>query len=191
MHVPLIRFYSVNVFCFYKNSNSFPVLWRSIAQPEQFIENEFSVGGSGTRLPGALTNILNIRETTSSRRTSYVLLELLRPTRHFQVIDPRDKIFALLGMMGELPHDLKSIIEHRLSVDDLYRRAGLYIIQKPCPSEVLAHAGLQRQGQRKDMPSWVPDWQADDRDRNKRPLGLLRPGPFGASGNCGQRCSSL
>lgn len=142
----------------------------------------------GPRPEGALENALNfmkiqqIREISRSPDRSSALISVLRATRHFRVTDPRDKIFGVLGVIGDLPDEVKSMVDYKLSTGEVYHRAALYMFGNPSPPHILAHAGLQRQSGLLDMPSWVPDWYSDDRDRNELPLLLFRPEMFVAGG---------
>lgn len=115
------------------------------------------------------------------------LLQMLRATRNLKVTDPRDKILGVLGIIGNIPAQLKTLSNYKLTTAQIYHRTALYLLETEFPPDVLAHAGLQRRVGQKDMPSWVPDWYADTSELNERPLILFRPTPFLAGGrphNC-------
>ncbi|KAL8957582.1 MAG: hypothetical protein Q9183_006019 [Haloplaca sp. 2 TL-2023] len=97
------------------------------------------------------------------------LFHLLKATRQFQVTDPRDKVVALLGLLGDLHPELKALCDRRLSTAQVYHRTAVYLLRTPALPYVLAHAGLQQVG-RFEMPSWVPDWYADNGHVNKNAL---------------------
>ena len=126
--------------------------------------------------------IQEIREVSQSPNHSSALITILAATRSFKVTDPRDKIYAILSLIGDVPDWLKSTIDYKLSPGEVFYRAALYMCEHPGPRDVLPHAGLQRQSGKWDMPSWVPDWSSDNWDREERPLLELTPGPFGAGG---------
>lgn len=131
-----------------------------------------------------LGRILRIKDIAhSSNKTS--LMQVLDVTHRFEVSNPRDKIIGVLGMVGELPETLRSLIDYGLSTSQVYHLAAIYLIKLGIPGKVLDHAGLQRQSQASDMPSWVPDWNADISESNNRPLTLFRPMPFNAGGKEG------
>ena len=113
------------------------------------------------------------------------LMQVLDVTHHFEVSDPRDKIIGVLGIVGELPETLRSLIDYGLSPSQVYHLAAIYLIKLGIPGKVLDHAGLQRQSRASDMPSWVPGWNADISESNNRPLTLFRPMPFNAGGTEG------
>ncbi|KAL8687476.1 MAG: hypothetical protein Q9218_006361 [Villophora microphyllina] len=110
------------------------------------------------------------------------LIRVLDVTHHFEVSDPRDKIFGVLGMVSELPETLRSLIDYGLGTSQVYHLVAIYLIKLGTPGRVLDHAGLQRQSQAPDIPSWVPNWDSDTIQSNNQPLTLYRPMPFNAGG---------
>ncbi|KAL8786564.1 MAG: hypothetical protein Q9213_002701 [Squamulea squamosa] len=162
--------------------------WDSVERSLAFLEEHNSLITFGSRHGPVLQNFLNIiniqniRKISESPDPSSALIAVLRATRHFEVTDPRDKIMGVLGLIGDIPHELRSLVDYTLSKAEIYHRAALYMLSNPSPAHVLAHAGLQRQGGGTSMPSWVPDWYPDDLHRNERPLMFFRPETFDAGG---------
>ena len=162
--------------------------WECIENSFEFLRKRDLLFRIGPRPKGALENTLNfmkiqqIRKISRSPDPSSALISVLRATRHFKVTDPRDKIFGVLGVIGDLPNELKSMVDLKLSTGEVYHRAALYMLKNASPPNVLAHAGLQRQSGLYEMPSWVPDWYSDDTNRNELPLLLFRPQMFVAGG---------
>ncbi|KAL2277885.1 hypothetical protein FJTKL_15165 [Diaporthe vaccinii] len=77
---------------------------------------------------------------------------------HFRTSDPRDKIFALLGLAlptDRVDHDLRP--NYRIAVEDLYIQVARRILLRDTEILILAAAGV---GHRRSLhlPSWVPDW---------------------------------
>ena len=115
------------------------------------------------------------------------LMKILRATRNFKVTDPRDKVVAVLGLLRDLPTRLKSLSDRSLNTAQVYHRTALYFLDTQYLPDVFAHAGLQRQIKLPELPSWVPDWYAENTELNERPLNIFRPTPFLAGGrpqNC-------
>ena len=106
------------------------------------------------------------------------LMKVLRATRNFNVTYPEDKVVGVLGMIGDLPTKLRALGDRRLKVAEIYHRTALYLLETPSLPDVFAHAGLQRRVGRSEMPSWVPDWYAENGELNERPLTIFRPTPF-------------
>ena len=102
--------------------------------------------------------------------------------RNFDFTDPRDKVVGVLGMIGDLPTELRALSDRSLNIAQIYHRTALYLLETPFLPDVFAHANLQRRVGLSEMPSWVPDWYADDSELNERPLTIFRPTPFLAGG---------
>jgi hypothetical protein len=106
------------------------------------------------------------------------LLDLLFMSRHLGATDPRDKIYALLGL-GK--HDISpdySMSPHSVYTDfalqmiglvtsEAARRATLGLEMTPHDLEVrramvmISCAGRHNQRLSRELPSWVPDWSVD------------------------------
>ncbi|KAK8112591.1 HET-domain-containing protein [Apiospora sp. TS-2023a] len=73
--------------------------------------------------------------------------------------DPRDKVFALLGL---LPHTLGRVIvpDYSRSVEEVYADVARYIASLFSWSKVFQLA-VSRHRPATDWPSWVPDWRKD------------------------------
>ncbi|KAL4943921.1 hypothetical protein BDV06DRAFT_125023 [Aspergillus oleicola] len=80
------------------------------------------------------------------------LLNVLVDASPYQCSDPRDKVFAVLGLMGE-----KFISpDYRISAKSVYIGIATYLIQHWHTLDVLAISGQSKSAL--DLPSWVPDW---------------------------------
>jgi hypothetical protein len=115
------------------------------------------------------------------------LIYLMRSLRHFQATDPRDKVFALLGIAA----DTKALGLHpdyRKSCEEVYTDFARTLIQNGY-IELLSLCEFPKQIP--GLPSWVPDWsresyrsplQQRSLDRSTQPhKTILEPG-FSASG---------
>jgi hypothetical protein len=85
------------------------------------------------------------------------LLELVVNNRFAQCSDPRDRIFALLGVscgtaVSDLPPDYTE------TVAETYLRAARYFIATGDGAALLTQATSLRRKHK--LPSWVPDWEA-------------------------------
>ncbi|KAL2817355.1 heterokaryon incompatibility protein-domain-containing protein [Aspergillus granulosus] len=79
------------------------------------------------------------------------LLKVLVDASLYDCSDPRDKVFALLGLMGE-----KYIRpEYKIPVEKVYVGITAYLLKNWQVFDVIALAGQNRTF---DLPSWVPDW---------------------------------
>ncbi|KAL8950149.1 MAG: hypothetical protein Q9222_003803 [Ikaeria aurantiellina] len=156
-------------------------------QPEsRLFCNSQRVGSFGLTegLASGLLNFIRLQEIREISRSpnKSSLLQVLRATRNFKVTDPRDKVLAVLGILKEIPAQLKDVSDYRLNTADIYHRTALYLCENSFLPDIWAHTGLQRRVGHINMPSWVPDWYADTNKLNERPLNLFRPTPFLAGG---------
>jgi hypothetical protein len=131
----------------------------------------------------------NIRKLTGLEkiRQSYYagkrqpLRDLIRECRYRKATDPRDKIFSLLGMMG----DSKSAFltpDYTKSVSEVYANAAFHFIQQSGSLDPLC--GWQTLGRQEQLPSWTPDYYLNQ-DLADAPLVSIdgRDSIFSASGH--------
>lgn len=148
-----------------------------------------TMGNGRDGLMIGLLNFLRLQEIRHIARSpdDSSLMKVLRATRNFEVTDPRDKVVGVLGIIGDLPAPLRALSDRSLNTANIYHRTALYLLETKSLPDVFAHAGLQRRVGLPEMPSWVPDWYADNNELNERPLNIFRPTPFLAGGrphNC-------
>lgn len=84
--------------------------------------------------------------------------ELLRDVRSCKASDPRDKVFAILGIVSDakaaFPDDS---LDYDRSVSSIYTQAARFLFDHENNLRVLCEA-LDTREVNKDLPSWVPDW---------------------------------
>ncbi|PGH04264.1 hypothetical protein GX51_03609 [Blastomyces parvus] len=99
------------------------------------------------------------------------LRTLLRHFRASKALDPRDKVFALLGLMRGIhasstdrqPQRIKA--DYTKPVEHVYRETAAYIFMEEQNLKLLTNEYPPNARVRQGMPSWVPDWSA-----NTKPL---------------------
>ena len=69
--------------------------------------------------------------------------------------EPRDKIFALLGILNELGFDC-ILPEYGKAVEDVYREATIMAIKND--NDIFVLSQVPSNQRRPGLPSWVPDW---------------------------------
>ncbi|KAH6694338.1 heterokaryon incompatibility protein-domain-containing protein [Leptodontidium sp. MPI-SDFR-AT-0119] len=115
------------------------------------------------------------------------LIHLMRSFRHFQATDPRDKVFALLGISKDT-EALRLHPDYRKSCQEVYSNLARTLIRNGYV-EVLSLCEFPKQID--GLPSWVHDWSAKSYrsplqqrslDRRARPITSILEPKFSASG---------
>ncbi|KAF2441203.1 HET-domain-containing protein [Karstenula rhodostoma CBS 690.94] len=102
----------------------------------------------------------------SSKSEVWELSSLLQSTRPFQATDPRDKVFALLGLAGEsrAPDKWPKALlpDYSRMTQDVYMAVTLYCIDKTTSLTILSQAGHVSGTEEATVDgghrSWVPQW---------------------------------
>ena len=115
----------------------------------------------------AMQAIENLRQIVATKQRPPDLLELLWACRHYRSTNPRDRIFALLGVSSLLyghdsRHQLGFDIDYNMSVDLVYKTFTMSMIAKYDDLRVLATRRPNRVYDNKFLGSWCPDWSALD-----------------------------
>jgi hypothetical protein len=90
------------------------------------------------------------------------LFEILQGTRISKRFDPRDRVFALLGLV-EFKDVWNIRIDYTQSVSELYTTMARGLIQERQSLQIITDAGIGilDQDYSTDVPSWVADWRID------------------------------
>ncbi|KAG4442145.1 hypothetical protein IFR05_002358 [Cadophora sp. M221] len=139
---------------------------------------------------GSYTGIVNmglIRR--DSRKNEHApLLESVVSTRYFKCTDPRDAVYALLGLGGDVKLYGDSLTpDYSLSVEEVFKKFVIgCLTQKGCLYPLSVNHTPPQSGAL-DLPSWVPDFT---RLETTNPLIRMRIGdglPYHASGDSSPR----
>ena len=97
------------------------------------------------------------------------LLDLLMFGRAFDSTDPRDKVYAVLGLAGDpieglteseaLPGQERMVVDYSSSVSEVYQRVAKYMINRDRNFDILCILSTHRGPESGDLPSWTPDWR--------------------------------
>ena len=90
------------------------------------------------------------------RSMSVTLQDILQFAWSWEATDPRDKIYALLGLASDRAAS-KIVPDYTSSVAELYKRVAIYHLQK-YGLEFLELAGDTSLRRVDGLPSWCPDW---------------------------------
>jgi hypothetical protein len=116
----------------------------------------------------ANTNIATVKyleELRYAKTLQHPLYPMLVRTRTSDATDPRDKLYAILGLVDERD-DPRLRPDYTLTVEEVYTKLAMTIITRSQSLDCLGSAGLVRDH---DVPSWVADWTVQH-DRTPQPF---------------------
>ena len=89
----------------------------------------------------------------------YLMIQTLQETK-LECLDPRDRIYALLGLLKEEDR-AKFPVDYAKPYTELFIQATLSLLPTGYGSDALLYAGLayRNEGVEEDLPSWVVDWR--------------------------------
>ncbi|KAL8288449.1 hypothetical protein RB597_000519 [Gaeumannomyces tritici] len=87
----------------------------------------------------------------------YPMLSLLQEFGSRDATDERDKVYALMGLAGT-DNPVAISADYAMSVKDVYKQTAVSLLDSTHALAFLA--GNQTRKNRRDLPSWVPDWGA-------------------------------
>lgn len=88
------------------------------------------------------------------------LTDLLEQFRFWKATDPRDKIYALIGLSTGAGRDFP--IDYTKSVITVYTDLVIHLINLDKNLDVLSHSSVSRTLE--DLPLWAPDWSSGKDD---------------------------
>ncbi|RYP88467.1 hypothetical protein DL770_004631 [Monosporascus sp. CRB-9-2] len=154
-------------------------LWPII--PHQYAKYSYHLGMPPADTLIARKNLLTMhlmRSKYQSRTSGHTLLDLVLLTRGFECSDPRDKIFALVGIAKDVePTDWEVAPDYSRSVEDVYKQFALWSITKRRDLQVLSLTPDPLVPPKLSLPSWVPDLT---RANNAEPLPVMSNLPSSA-----------
>ncbi|KAI1387558.1 HET-domain-containing protein [Hypoxylon trugodes] len=93
------------------------------------------------------------RGTASAMTQPEELLQLLNATSSCSASDPRDNVFAVLGLLRDGLFD-GLVPDYLLSTKQVYTGVASYLITRHKKTEILSYP----KGRHGSLPTWVPDW---------------------------------
>ncbi|PSS25238.1 hypothetical protein M430DRAFT_133506 [Amorphotheca resinae ATCC 22711] len=129
-----------------------------------------------------MQNLDTIRRSIQ-RGSAPALLQLLKNYRDREATDPRDKVYALLGIAGDV--SLYAIIpDYQIPFEEVYKATALQLILMYRSLEVLnLTLGLSKSS---DLPSWTPDWRVSPTDSKKVAMHCSHERNLGGYRACGR-----
>ncbi|KAH7131086.1 heterokaryon incompatibility protein-domain-containing protein [Dactylonectria macrodidyma] len=152
-------------------SGNSTVSWEDFVMAGRWVRKQLSLSDNSGRYARTLEHLDVLQTMRDTRkkthwRERHTLLQLLFLTRGFQATDPRDKIFALVGLAGDvMSSDWEVTPNYDLSLPEVYRRFALWHLTRKQQIEIFSFGvdkDLQPTKDLEDLPSWVPDLTRPD-----------------------------
>jgi hypothetical protein len=129
-----------------------------LGNAREFTSDETWKDQRGAHNLGLIAYCKELRERDPSSK-SLALDNLLHHCRSLEATDPRDRVFAVLGL--SLEADDKGLEpNYAESAQDVHVRYARHFIQRGSGPGVLFNSFLSGSSQY-ELPSWVPDWSAN------------------------------
>lgn len=145
------------------------------------VESELGWEVKNTAQPSAAIGpLMSLRRRLHQENTRPTLFWLLKSFhvgnqgRNSMCVNPRDKIFGLLGMVDD-GTPVQALINYSLPVESIYEAVARSFFRDGIIDTLL----FCRAKPSPNLPSWVPDWDRDDRDSEPK---LPIPDPWGSDG---------
>ncbi|KAK1701766.1 heterokaryon incompatibility protein-domain-containing protein [Colletotrichum acutatum] len=131
-------------------------------------------------------NLAQLRPSWHTHVTNYGgrsahIIDMLARARQLEASDPRDKIFALLGISTNVDLDNRLMaVDYGKSKVEVQTDLARYIMEEHKSLDILSYvihsinglSSLRSFGQADALPSWVPDWDASQVTRGQRLMAM-------------------
>ncbi|KAH8649884.1 hypothetical protein BX600DRAFT_473736 [Xylariales sp. PMI_506] len=156
--------------------------WSDVARVAEFM-HEIGITGATIRT----SNTINVARVREFRDRRLMLFQLIQRTLRYQATDPRDKLFALYGLVCDKERDILAgskyfEINYEKPVRDVYRDAVLGYIQHYGSFEMACGISGSEETSVVGLPSWVPDFTKSIHDRHPPVAALADFAQFDAAG---------
>lgn len=137
--------------------------WQEVSAPESPISDVYTLLNDMHRT----RKNYNDEDSKPSRESNNTLSKLVISRRGYGATDPRDVIYAQLGLVsGSLANTTKLVVDYDKSIAKLYAEMTYFMISEGENTFKL----LERRNvtpHHFNLPSWVPDWSKPDRPTPK------------------------
>ncbi|KLP09506.1 related to HET-6OR heterokaryon incompatibility protein (het-6OR allele) [Fusarium fujikuroi] len=137
------------------------------------------------RCPVLEWNIVSSAFTGGYREGILGLYQLVSSTQACQATDPRDKIFALLGLAGVWTYGITP--DYHKTESTVFAEFALKVISEERNLEILNHTYIEEPNDKERRPLWAPRWHHKDATARF----TMKPGSFKSSNTMEMRMRSL
>lgn len=115
------------------------------------------------KVPGVACIIIvyYLSQAHKSQDMTWKLLDILRLTRKYLSTDPRDKVFALMGIVTSAD-SMSFKADYRLSTEEVYLSVAVHNLENLKDLDLLGNGGISSNPLNPKLPTWVPDWSHDN-----------------------------
>lgn len=138
------------------------VSWDAIVQVSKACQNAGYLGGYRVENSAAGTHSATVIDLLKKPGREESLMELLALTRSYKATDPRDKVFALLGLAADGQHF--DSVNYKTKPAEVYISVARRSLSRQRSLTCLSNAGLtdspplsDTRQERIDVPTWVPN----------------------------------
>lgn len=111
-----------------------------------------------TRSGQNITSMGLIRQRRTLPGKEPGLLDLVAMCRNVQCTDPRDRVYALLGLANDVSsQDLEVMPDYALTIEEVYKGFSIWNLSHTKDLRCLSYSSLSSRSQL-SLPSWVPDY---------------------------------
>lgn len=134
------------------------VSWQHIVQVSRACRETALLGGYNMESPVRGTHSAAVIDLLRKGNEEANLMKLLILTRCYGASDPRDKVFALLGIASDRDSFDQADYAHTMEAKQVFYSVAERSIRQKNPFPCLSSAGLSSTRRQLQLPSWVPDW---------------------------------
>ncbi|KAF5578488.1 heterokaryon incompatibility 6 OR allele [Fusarium subglutinans] len=101
-------------------------------------------------------NVVSMEFTENLGEIRLNLYQLVRSTKHCHATDPRDKIFALIGLAGDTTYGI--IPDYRKPQSTVFTEFASKVIMATTSLDILNHTAIEDPNDTERRPLWAPRW---------------------------------
>lgn len=165
-------------------SGNSSVEWETFVNAGRWVKNNSFIRTTSREHRRTLEHLDVLQKMRDTRKNTHwlerhSLLQLVFLTRGFEATDPRDKLFALVGLASDvMSSDWEVTPDYDLSLTEVYRRFAPWHLTRNRQVEIFSlgtNRDLPSSEELEALPSWVPDLRRPDMAAPLPKLDYLSP----------------